>query len=94
MPLSRNLGTVTSWNPLGPSGPVTGLPYFARTSGRSLGPLKKQRFFKNRIALDRKALSLLNYSPKHRVKFIRTFVYIDVKLMAQRPGRGRTKYAV
>jgi len=23
--LSRNLGTLTSWNPLGPSGPVTGL---------------------------------------------------------------------
>ena len=25
MPLSRNLGTLTSWNPLGPSRPVTGL---------------------------------------------------------------------
>jgi len=25
--LSRNLGTLTSWNPLGPSGPVTGLLY-------------------------------------------------------------------
>ena len=25
MPLSRNLGTLTSWNPLGLSGPVTGL---------------------------------------------------------------------
>ena len=27
MPLSRNLGTLTSWNPLGHSGPVTGLLY-------------------------------------------------------------------
>ena len=27
VPLSRNLGTSTSWNPLGPSGPVTGLIY-------------------------------------------------------------------
>ena len=27
MPLSRILGTLTSWNPLGPSGPVTGLLY-------------------------------------------------------------------
>ena len=26
-PLSRNLGTLTSWNPLGPSGPVKGLLY-------------------------------------------------------------------
>jgi len=25
VPLSRNLGTVTFWNSLGPSGPVTGL---------------------------------------------------------------------
>ena len=25
VPLSRNLGTLTSWNPLGPSGSVTGL---------------------------------------------------------------------
>ena len=27
VPLSRNLGTLTSWNPLGYSGPVTGLLY-------------------------------------------------------------------
>ena len=27
VPMSRNLGTLTSWNPLGPSGPVTGLLY-------------------------------------------------------------------
>jgi hypothetical protein len=27
VPLSRNLGTLTSWNPLGPSRPVTGLLY-------------------------------------------------------------------
>jgi len=27
MPLSRNLGTLTSWNPLGNSRPVTGLLY-------------------------------------------------------------------
>ena len=27
MPLSWNLGTLTSWNPLDPSGPVTGLLY-------------------------------------------------------------------
>jgi len=27
VPLSRNLGTLTSWNPLGPSEPVTGLLY-------------------------------------------------------------------
>ena len=27
VPLSRNLGTLTSWNPLGPSGPVTGMLY-------------------------------------------------------------------
>jgi len=27
VPLSRNLGTLTSWNPLGLSGPVTGLLY-------------------------------------------------------------------
>jgi len=27
VPLSRNLGTLTSWNLLGPSGPVTGLNY-------------------------------------------------------------------
>jgi len=27
VPLSRNLGTLTSWNPLDPSGPVTGLLY-------------------------------------------------------------------
>ena len=26
-PLSQNLGTLTSWNPLGPSGPVMGLLY-------------------------------------------------------------------
>ena len=25
VPLSRNLGTSTSWSPLGPSGPITGL---------------------------------------------------------------------
>ena len=28
MPLSRNLGALTSWNPLGLSRPVTGLLYF------------------------------------------------------------------
>ena len=28
VPLSRNLGTLTSWNPLGPSGPVMELLYF------------------------------------------------------------------
>ena len=28
VPLSRNLGTLTSWNTLGTSGPVTGLLYF------------------------------------------------------------------
>jgi len=28
VPLSRYLGTLTSWNPLGPSGTVTGLFYF------------------------------------------------------------------
>ena len=27
VPLSRNLGNVTSWNPLGPSGSVMGLLY-------------------------------------------------------------------
>jgi len=27
VPLSRNLGNLTSWNPLGPPGPVTGLFY-------------------------------------------------------------------
>ena len=27
VPLARNVGTLTSWNPLGPSGPVTGLFY-------------------------------------------------------------------
>ena len=27
VPLSRNLGTLTSWNPLGTSDPVTGLLY-------------------------------------------------------------------
>jgi len=27
VPLSRNLGTITSWNPLGHSSPVTGLLY-------------------------------------------------------------------
>ena len=27
VPLLRNLGTLTSWNTLGPSGPVTGLLY-------------------------------------------------------------------
>jgi len=27
VPLSRNLGTLTSWKPLGPSGPITGLLY-------------------------------------------------------------------
>jgi len=27
VPLSRNLGTLNSWNPLGPSEPVTGLLY-------------------------------------------------------------------
>ena len=27
VPLSRNLGTLTSWNPVGPSGPVMGLIY-------------------------------------------------------------------
>jgi len=27
VPLSRNLGTLTSWNPLGPSWPLTGLRY-------------------------------------------------------------------
>jgi len=27
VPLSRNLGDLTSWNPLGPSGPVSGLLY-------------------------------------------------------------------
>jgi len=27
MSLSRNLGTLTSWNTLGPSGPLTGLLY-------------------------------------------------------------------
>ena len=29
MPLSRNLGNLTSWNPLGHSRPVTGLVYLA-----------------------------------------------------------------
>ena len=31
MPLSRNLGTLTSWNPLGHSRPLTGLLYFLLT---------------------------------------------------------------
>ena len=31
VPLSRNLGTLTSWNPLGHSEPVTGLLYLFRT---------------------------------------------------------------
>jgi len=35
VPLSRNLGNLTSWNPLGPSGPVTGLLYlFTLLEGR------------------------------------------------------------
>ena len=33
MPLSRNLGTLTSWNPLGLSRPVTGLTYRTYTHG-------------------------------------------------------------
>ena len=37
MPLSCNLGTLTSWNPLGPSGPVTGLLY--PFTGRALTQL-------------------------------------------------------
>jgi len=32
VPLSRNLGTLTSWNPLGPSGPVTGLIFTVQES--------------------------------------------------------------
>ena len=41
MPLSRNLGTLTSWNPLGTSGPVTGLLYLFLTPNclRSLPPI-------------------------------------------------------
>ena len=31
VPLSRNLGTLTSWNPQGPFGPVTGLLYLLLT---------------------------------------------------------------
>ena len=31
VPLSRNLGTLTSWNPLGPFGPETGLLYLVYT---------------------------------------------------------------
>jgi len=30
-PLSRNLGTLAAWKPLGPSGPVMGLLYLAVT---------------------------------------------------------------
>ena len=30
MPLSCNLGTLTTWNPLGPSGPVTGLLFLSQ----------------------------------------------------------------
>ena len=36
MPLSRNLGTLTSWNPLGHSGPVTGLIYLLQHTFRGL----------------------------------------------------------
>ena len=32
MPLSRNLGTLTSWNPLGHSRPVTGLLIYMQTN--------------------------------------------------------------
>jgi len=39
VPLSRNLGTLTSWNPLRPSGPVTGLLYLLRL----LSSIRKQK---------------------------------------------------
>ena len=42
VPLSRNLGNLTSWNLLGPSGPVTGLLYLLRI-GISCG-LSSSRF--------------------------------------------------
>jgi len=32
VPLSRNVGTLISWNPLGPSGPIMGLLYLLTTS--------------------------------------------------------------
>ena len=34
VPLSRNLGTLTSWNPLGLSRPVMGLLYQTKASGK------------------------------------------------------------
>jgi hypothetical protein len=36
VPLSRNLGTLTSWNPLGHSRPVTGLLYLYIQVSRSV----------------------------------------------------------
>jgi hypothetical protein len=37
VPLSRNLGTLTSWNPLGHSGAVMGLLYLYSYLGLKLG---------------------------------------------------------
>jgi len=43
--LSRNLGTLTSWNPLGTSGPVTGLIYlFTSLKYRAVKPVNGFKF--------------------------------------------------
>ena len=77
---------------LGPSGPVTGLLFLPRTSGCSLGTFEKTTLFQKPKSFGQDSTSTFKLFSKglikHRVKFIRTFAYIEVKLMAHQPGHG------
>ena len=71
MPLSRNLGTLTSWNPLGHSGPVTGLLYFYYEVGTERSQLvcgdKCARRFPSLPTLEFPSVPFSLYRPAHIV---------------------------
>ena len=75
MPFTRNMGTLTSWKPLGPSGPLTGLLYLYLTDTvlteikavefdfgfiRLYGKKKNTKCFKHTLEREKPFLALRN----------------------------------
>jgi len=86
VPLSRNLGTLTSWNPLDHSRPVMGLIYLyllhdIQVAG--LSPRKPKfdprlvhvRFAVDEVALEQVLLRALQFSPRQYHSTIATWLY-------------------
>ena len=76
VPLLWNLGTLTSWNPLGPSGPVTGLLYlyllhlrltFSRRDLRSSVTLRNVDFIYRRFGTNHRSHFKGSRSPRRNL---------------------------